>query len=82
MTTTTIRVSTETRTTLNELAHMAGVSMQEIIERAIEMYRRQQMLTAINVAYAALRTDAVAWDGLETEQADWDATLADGLEHV
>ena len=80
MTTTTIRVSTETRDALHELAHTAGVPMQQVLEQAIETYRRQRLLAEANVAYAALREDAAAWDDLARERSAWDATLSDGLE--
>ena len=80
MTTTTIRVATHTRELLQELAHRSGVSMQSVLEHALEQYRRQQLLEAINVAYATLQTDGGVWADLEHERRDWDATLADGLE--
>ena len=80
--TTTIRVSTHTRDLLQQLAQRSGVSMQSVLERALEQYRRQQLLEAANAAYAALRTDAEAWADLERERGDWDQTLADGLEEA
>ena len=78
MSTTTIRVPTETRDTLSEMARQSGLSMQSVIERAVELYRRQQMLAAINDAYAAVRNDQVAWSALEAERSEWDVTLVDG----
>ena len=80
MTTTTIRVSTETRDALHELARTAGVSMRQVLEQAIETYRRHRLLAEANAAYAALREDAAAWDDLARERSAWDATLSDGLE--
>lgn len=79
---TTIRISTETRVVLGELAQSTGMSMQTILEQAIDMYRRHQMLLTLNNAYAALQTDQDAWDDLETERSEWDATLTDGLEQI
>jgi predicted transcriptional regulator len=80
VTTTTIRVSIETRDALHELARAAGVPMQKVIEQAIETYRRQRLLAEANAAYATLREDAAAWDDLARERSAWDATLSDGLE--
>lgn len=82
MSTTTIRVSTKTRETLNALARTAGLSMQQVLEQALEVYRRQQLLEATNAAYEALREDPESWHEFEQERHDWDATLADGLEQV
>jgi hypothetical protein len=80
MMSTTIRVSEKTRDTAHDLARNVGVPMAEIVERAIEQYRRQLILDAANVQYAALRADPAAWAEIEAERALWDATLADGLE--
>ena len=80
MMTTTIRVPTQTRDLLQELAQRSGVSMQSVLERALEQYRRQQLLDAANAAYAALQTDSQGWADLESERLAWDQTLADGLE--
>jgi len=56
------------------------VSIQQIVEEAVEAYRRQQMFLATNVAYANLQTDAEAWSELQAERAEWDITLEDGLD--
>ena len=77
---TTIRVSEKTRDTVHDLARKVGVPMAEVVERAIEQYRRQQILDAANAQYAALRADPAAWAEIEAERAIWDATLLDGLE--
>lgn len=82
MSTTTIRVPTKTKETLHILACTAGLSMQQVLDQALEVYRRQQLLEATNAAYAALRLNAKAWHEFEEERRDWDATLADGLERV
>ena len=78
--TTTIRVSLKTRDRLHELARRSGVSMQEVVDQALDLYRRQQVLSATNAAYAALRADADAWQTYQAERAEWNATLNDGLE--
>jgi predicted transcriptional regulator len=80
--TTTIRVSTHTRDLLQELAQRSGVSMQAVLEHALEQYRRRQILEATNAAYAVLHADTEVWAELEHERSDWDQTLADGLEEA
>jgi predicted DNA-binding protein len=77
---TTIRVSEKTRATIHDLARNAGVPMAELVEQAIEQYRRQQILDAANAQYAMLRADPEAWAEIESERAIWDVTLLDGLE--
>lgn len=79
MTTTTIRVSTRTQQTLRHLAAQIGVPMQDVVEQAIELYRRKQILDAANAAYAAVRSEPQASRELLEERDQWDVTLADGL---
>jgi hypothetical protein len=54
--------------------------MQAVLEEAVELYQGQRLLEATNAAYAALRADPPAWQDLQEEWAEWDATLNDGLE--
>lgn len=77
---TTIRVSEKTRDTIHDLARNSGVPMAELVELAIEAYRRQRFVEAINAGYAELRADPKAWAAYQEELATWDATLLDGLE--
>jgi predicted transcriptional regulator len=82
MATTTIRVSTETRDLLNRLARTTGSSMQQVLETALEQYRRRQFLEALNAAYAAMQADPQAQAEEAAELALWDMTLLDGLDDL
>ncbi len=82
MTTTTIRVSTHTHQLLHELAQASGKPMQQVLEAALEQYRRQQILAAANAAYATLQADPEAMAAAAAEWEEWDQTLADGLERL
>lgn len=73
----TIRITTETHNRLSELKQTTGMSIQAILERAVDMYRRQQMLVALNDAYAARQSDEPAWDELEAERHEWDTMRND-----
>jgi hypothetical protein len=77
---TTVRIRRETRETLRELERETGYRTTELLARAVEQYRRSVILGLTNTAYAALRADRDRWAELEAERAEWDATLADGLE--
>jgi len=79
-TSTTIRVSEKTRATVHALARDIGAPMADVVERAIEAYRRQRLLDAANAEYAALRADPEAWAEVQAERSIWDVTVADGLE--
>lgn len=53
--------------------------MQEILEKAVELYRRQRFLDESNRAFAALRTDPKKWRAEQAERQAWDTTSADDL---
>ena len=76
---TTVRITESTRTLLRRLAAAEGRPMQLIIASALEAYRRERFLTAVNDGYATLREDAAAWAGAAEERAVWDRSLLDGL---
>jgi hypothetical protein len=79
MSTTTIRISKETLDVLRSLAAREGTPMQEVLEKAIEAYRRKRLLEMGNLAYAALKDDPKAWEQELAERKLWENTLADGL---
>ena len=61
------------------LARAEGKPMLALLDEAVEALRRQRFLEQVNAANASLRTDPQAWEAVETERREWDATLADGL---
>lgn len=75
-----VRVNESTHVILGWLSSELGVSMQDVIEAAVEDLRRKRILQATNDAYAALRKNPAAWAELEKENAEWDVALLDGLE--
>jgi len=76
----TVRVSTHSRESLRRLASQAGISLQAVLERAIQEYETKQFLEVANRSYAALRKKPKAWVLELRERRAWDATLSDGLE--
>ena len=76
----TVRVSNHSRESLRRLASQAGISLQAVLERAIQEYETRQFLEAANRSYAALRKKPKAWEQELRERRAWDATLSDGLE--
>ncbi len=76
----TVIISRSNYNILKELAAGSGESMQVILDKAIEQYRRQVFLQQANLAYAALRNKPEAWQAELEEREAWDVTLSDGLE--
>jgi predicted transcriptional regulator len=75
----TVRLDAASRETLKELAARSGQSMQEVLRRAVEEYRRRVFLESVNLAYSRLRHDPRAWEQAGREREEWDSTAADGL---
>ena len=75
---TTIRVTNHARDAVREIAEITGMHQQEVVDQAVEAYRRQVLLEKANQAYAALRSNGKAWQAELKEREAWDATLADG----
>jgi predicted transcriptional regulator len=82
MTSTTVRVSEHTHELLRKLAAATGQPMQQVLEQAVERYRREQFFAELNAAYARLRADPAAWEEELAERAELDGTLADGLDDL
>lgn len=80
MPTTTIRVTPETHDILRAFAGEEKLPIQSVVHKAVSEYRRRQILTQGNAAYAALRADSEAWAEELGERKAWEATLADGLD--
>jgi hypothetical protein len=54
--------------------------MQTVLDRALETYRRQQILQQANITFAALRENSTEWKAEQEERSLWETTLGDGLE--
>ncbi len=76
----TVRISPQAQSKLRLIADRTGMTMQAVLDEAIEVYRRERFLAAANQAYAALRRDPKKWKAELAERADWDTALRDGLE--
>ncbi len=75
----TVRITRSAHAALRSLAEDSDESMTEILEKAIEAYRRASFLAGLNGDFAALRQDRAAWEKENEERRAWDATLSDGL---
>lgn len=73
----TVRINAESREVLKKIAGKEHASMQSIIQRAIEAYRRERFLAESNAAFAALKMDKKAWKEEIRERKEWDTTNTD-----
>jgi hypothetical protein len=75
-----IRISPHSKSILRELAERDGRPMQNVLDEAIDQYRRDRFLRDVNEGYARLQADPKAWQEELDERRLWDTTLADGLD--
>jgi hypothetical protein len=76
----TVRISEAAHRLLKELADRTGQTMMDVLDRALDVYRRKVFFEQLNAGYAELRADPEAWAEVEAEREQWDATLMDGLD--
>ena len=75
----TISLSKTAHDTLTKLAETSGETMQAVLDKAIENYRRYVFLVQANQAFAALRQNEELWQEELAERGLWDQTMADGV---
>ena len=63
-----VRVSDHTREALREIAHAEADSMQSVLEKAVEQYRRKRLFEQLDAAYASLQEDPEAWQSRKTNE--------------
>jgi len=64
---------------LRQLAEEEDDSMQAVLDKAIERYRREKFLRDANADFAALKRNRRAWKQELKERELWEHTLSDGL---
>jgi hypothetical protein len=76
-----VRISEESHQVLRELSEHEGISMQSLLDEAVEQLRRLKFLAQANAAFAALKADPSAWKEELDERKLWERTLSDGAEN-
>ncbi|MGO8792331.1 MAG: toxin-antitoxin system protein [Terriglobia bacterium] len=74
-----VRISPRSHDLLRQIAEDERQSMQSVLDRALERYRREKFLRAANADFEALRDDPRAWKEELRERELWEQTSADGL---
>lgn len=74
---TTLRIRTETRDRLNQLARASRLSNPELLERLVAREERERQLEQMNRGFASLRSQGAAWAEFKDETDAWDAAAAE-----
>lgn len=75
-----IRIRSASYQTVRVLAARTNQSALDVLDKAVEHYRRQCLFEEADAKFAALQGDPAVWSEVLKEQEEWDATLLDGLE--
>lgn len=76
----TVRISEASHRLLQDLAEHTGQPMMDVLDKALDAYRRKLFFEQLNAGYAEMRADPEAWAEHVAERKLWDATLMDGLD--
>ena len=76
----TVRISEASHQILKEIAEQTGQTMMDVLEKALDAYRRKLFFEQLNAGYAELQADPAAWAEHLAERNLWDSTLMDGLD--
>jgi len=74
-----VRISPRSWNIIKQISDHAGETMQAVLDRAVEAYRRQWLLEKTNEAYTALKRDRERWQEEVAERKEWEAALNDDL---
>jgi predicted transcriptional regulator len=78
---TTVRISKEAHEKLAKLANDNSVTMTEILDRAVEAFRKKLFFDKLRRQGEALRADKQAWREFRSEIEDLEqGTIKDGLD--
>ena len=75
-----VRVNESTHNTIKDLAREFGESMQTIVDKAVERYKREVFLEGLNQDFKNLQENETDWAEELEERRLWENTLLDGVE--
>ena len=74
-----VRITPAAHRHLVALARQSNLTLQQVLERAIEHERRRLLLENANAQYSKLRGNKRAWREWKRELEQLDSTLNDGI---
>jgi len=77
---TTVRVEDDLATTLRELSIEEHRPIGQVIQAAVEQYRKEKFWREVEASVAKLRADPVAWRDYQDEIRFFEGGSMDGLE--
>lgn len=75
-----VTIKPKTLEVLQQIAEDTGEPVEEVLDHAVEVYRRREFLMGLNADFEALKKDPDAWEEELRERKLWERTLSDGLQ--
>ena len=77
---TNIQISARSLDVIRQISERKGLDVSEVLDYAVEAYRREVLLDETSTAFHALKENSKAWVEELNERALWDESVGDGLE--
>lgn len=75
-----VSISERSHDIIRRISETEGLAVSEVLDDAVESYRRQKLLSKTNQAFQKLKEDKAAWSDELAERELWEQTLTDGVE--
>ena len=76
---TSIQISEKSLEIVRNISERNGLQMSDVLDKAVETYRREVFLDDTNRAFETLKKDSDSWQEELEERALWEDTLSDGV---
>jgi len=80
MDTTTVRINRQTYNDIKTLANKEKKKIHQIIDLAIQHYKKIQYFQELNQSYSLLRDDQEDWNEEQNGRTTWEVSLSDGID--
>ncbi len=76
---TSVQISEKSLEIVRNISERNGLQISDVLDKAVEIYRREVFLDDTNRAFETLKEKSVSWQEELEERALWEDTLSDGV---
>ncbi len=76
---TSVQISETSLEIVRNISERNGLQISDVLDKAVEIYRREVFLDDTNRAFETLKEKSVSWQEELDERALWEDTLSDGV---
>ena len=75
-----VQISEKALEVVRQISEQKGLEISDVLDNAVEVYRREVFLEQTSRSFEALKEDPEAWREELEERALWENSLADGVD--